>query len=754
MQEEIGKTMYPRSFALHHSTAPMLDAWGRLGCPADCGPKWTKDQILAALKRGPHISAKGPEAAKFLRDEVAEKIKTGYARVVKWGDIKNNIPENLKISPAALVPHKSRSFRTILDLSFSLKYKGGIVPSVNSTTVKQAPAEAMVQLGNCLKRIVYTLAANFNPQKPFAFAKVDIKDGFWRMRVSADAAWNFCYVLPAIEAVTTIDDLELVVPNSLQMGWCESPPYFCAATETARDVIDNLLTSKVDLPDHPFLPKMLEKSDLLPRLQATAFTTNLLEVFVDDFCAMTNNLSHQHLSNFSKAIIVGIHSIFPPPEITKHQGEDPISQKKMHQGESTWETTKELLGWIMDGVEFTIQLAPTRCKRIVTLITKVAHMKRCPLQKFQTLAGKLQHASFAIPGGKGLFSPIYHALKGTPPFITISPILKAALLDWRTIIHQFSRMPTSVRLLVPQPPNFLVYTDACFLGCGGITCPGLSDLPHVVWKFEWPSSIKHQIGKTLSINDLEMAGIVMGWLVLESIQKDLSFKHVGLFADNTSSVAWTQKGSSTSSIPAARLLRLLSLRQRTRRTSSLLPMHIQGSDNTMADVSSRAFKHGEYFHAASNIVSYFNSNFPLTQNRSWQEHKVPRKLSWRVISSLLGEQLPMESLTRLPKLATNIGVTGAVIQPHANRLPPLVMKHPLPKPSSLPASLSGSGRALTDSEIASRFSPLTKPWQPSPRPLNWVENVVPPCKVRESTLLPYNNNSRDYDERTLHPSPN
>ena len=210
------------------------------------------------------MSAHGPKAAKFLRDEVADKIKTGYARVVKWGDIKHNVPRHLKISPAALVPHKSRSFQTILDLSFALRYKGGIVPSVNSTTLKQAPAEAMVQLRECLKRIVYTLASNYDPNKSFVFAKVDIKDGFWRMKVSADAAWNFCYVLPAIKPVTNQDEIEIVVPSSLQMGWCESPPYFCAATETARDVIDSLLNSSIPLPDHPFLPKMLEQSNMLP----------------------------------------------------------------------------------------------------------------------------------------------------------------------------------------------------------------------------------------------------------------------------------------------------------------------------------------------------------------------------------------------------------------------------------------------------------------------------------------------------------
>ena len=171
----------------------------------------------------------------------------------------------------------------------------------------------MVQLGKYLKRIIHTLASNYDPDHPFAFAKIDIKDGFWRMMVSEEDAWNFCYVLPSLTPNQPLDDTDFVVPSSLQMGWCESPPYFCAATETARDVIDNLLHSDIDLPYHRFLPKMLEQGDRLHCLAAAAFTINLLEVFVGDFCAMTNNLSRVNLVKFSKALIHGIHAVFPPP---------------------------------------------------------------------------------------------------------------------------------------------------------------------------------------------------------------------------------------------------------------------------------------------------------------------------------------------------------------------------------------------------------------------------------------------------------
>ena len=303
IKDEIGKTMIPSGFALSHPAAEMIGKWGRQGCPVNCGPDWSHDHIVAALQRGPHKSATSNEAIQALQAETEEKIKAGYARVVLWKDLKHNIPAKLKISPVAMVPHKSRKFRTILDLSFKLRHKGQLFPSVNSNTIKLAPQEAMVQLGNCMKRLVSTMADNIDKARPFAFAKVDIKDGFWRLMVSNDDAWNFCYALPQQGNKKDIDNISIVVPNSLQMGWCESPPLFCAVTETARDVIESLLTLN-SLPAHKFEFQMMDKAKNLARLQAAAHTINLLEVFVDDFIAATNDTSVSNLSHFSKLTII------------------------------------------------------------------------------------------------------------------------------------------------------------------------------------------------------------------------------------------------------------------------------------------------------------------------------------------------------------------------------------------------------------------------------------------------------------------
>jgi hypothetical protein len=135
-----------------------------------------------AIARGPHISAQSPEAREHFRQEVQEKVACGQARLVKWDDIKNDPPPQLKISPVAAIPHKSKAFRSILDLSFRLRLEdGGFIPAVNDTTTKTAPQGAIDQIGHALKRIIHAFAETAEGDKIF-MAKWDVKDGFWRMQ--------------------------------------------------------------------------------------------------------------------------------------------------------------------------------------------------------------------------------------------------------------------------------------------------------------------------------------------------------------------------------------------------------------------------------------------------------------------------------------------------------------------------------------------------------------------------------------------
>jgi hypothetical protein len=185
-----------------------------------------------------------------------ERVKEGLCRLVNWDDIKHNFPQNLKISPLAAVPHKSRVYRMILDLLFQLLVNGNKLGSINASSGKSlAHQESMYKLGNVTPRIIWTMALSNDKTTPFMFTKVDLKDGYWRMAVNAANAWNFAYVLPGAGPT---DPIQLVILDALQMGWSVSPPFSCAATETARDIIDNKIRNNIILPEQPMENIMMD----------------------------------------------------------------------------------------------------------------------------------------------------------------------------------------------------------------------------------------------------------------------------------------------------------------------------------------------------------------------------------------------------------------------------------------------------------------------------------------------------------------
>ncbi len=124
--------------------------------------------MAAAIERGPHESALTPEAIAHFGVEVAEKVKTGQATVVDWEDIRHNPSEQLKISPIAAIPHKSKAYRSILDLSFRLRlHDGRELLAVKDTSTKTAPQGSINQIGHSLKRIIHAFAEASDDEKIF-----------------------------------------------------------------------------------------------------------------------------------------------------------------------------------------------------------------------------------------------------------------------------------------------------------------------------------------------------------------------------------------------------------------------------------------------------------------------------------------------------------------------------------------------------------------------------------------------------------
>ena len=231
MDKRIGKSdslMIPSGEALVHPSASRLVEYAMDGCPADCGKDWELSHIREAVRKGAHVSALYPVARKVLREETMEKVKEGFAKIVKFGDLLRDMPKKLKISPVAMIPHKSRQYRAILDLSFNLEMNGKKMSSVNDGTVSTAPQHSMNELDRVLNRMISLIASAKNETQPFLFSKLDISDGFWRVKIRNEGRWNFCYVLPSeVPEDIDIEDIDIVVPSSLQMGWTESSLFLC-----------------------------------------------------------------------------------------------------------------------------------------------------------------------------------------------------------------------------------------------------------------------------------------------------------------------------------------------------------------------------------------------------------------------------------------------------------------------------------------------------------------------------------------------
>jgi hypothetical protein len=110
----------PSGPALSHPAAPLLQTYANKGCAVNCGPGWSLDRLDEAIKLGAHASAQDPTAADALMKETMEQVNQGFARIVPWLQLRKIMPQRLKLSPIAAIPHKSQDYRKILDLSFAL----------------------------------------------------------------------------------------------------------------------------------------------------------------------------------------------------------------------------------------------------------------------------------------------------------------------------------------------------------------------------------------------------------------------------------------------------------------------------------------------------------------------------------------------------------------------------------------------------------------------------------------------------------
>ncbi len=129
---------------------------------------------------------------------------------------------------------------------------------------------------------------------------------------------------------------------------------------------------------------------------------------------------------------------------------------------------------------------------------------------------------------------------------------------------------------------------------------------------------------SITNSDLEMAGLLTLWLVMEDVCPTLPNAHVALFSDNSPTVHWVQQLAAKHSVIAMQLIRALALCLHISKGSPLTPLHIAGVDNTMTDIPLRSFGSEQKWHCITDadFLTLYNASFPLPTQASWTVYRL------------------------------------------------------------------------------------------------------------------------------------
>ena len=365
----------------------------------------------------------------------------------------------------------------------------------------------------------------------------------------------------------------------------------------------------------------------------------------------------------------------------------------MMKGDACWSTYKRILGWDIDTVNLTLHLPPRRLTRLQEVLTwLLPPYKRLPVRKWHQVLGELRSMSPALPVTWGLFSVLQAALQHTERHrVRLTPRIHDLARDFLALVHSVHDRPTRLQELVPTTPSDIGACDACQVGMGGVWFDVLDDrAPPLVWRQRFPESIANNLVTaanptgTISISDLELAGVIAHQEVLSSV-RDVRERTIWIGSDNQAAVAWATKGSATSLAARSHLLRINALHQRAHRYVAR-HHYIPGPVNAMADDASRRWDLSDH-----DLLTHFNSIYP-------------QRTSWR-----------LQDLTS----AINATLTGALSKKRAtlasllNDTPPLTPPGGSGRPS-VPAwaSMPSAHRAPTPF-LFSNSSPSAIEWDPS-----------------------------------------
>jgi hypothetical protein len=169
---------------------------------------------------------------------------------------------------------------------------------------------------------------------------------------------------------------------------------------------------------------------------------------------------------------------------------EPVSVKKLNEGDAYWCTRKLMLGWLLDTEAMTLELPLHRRERLQAILDSVPRsQKRTTAKKWHKVLAELRSMSVALPGSRGLFSQLQLALCDTAR-VCLDRGVHDALADFQWLKDNLAARP-STRLyeLVELPPTVSGADDASKHGMGGVLFDLRGDAPPTLWRSPFPQSL-------------------------------------------------------------------------------------------------------------------------------------------------------------------------------------------------------------------------------------------------------------------------
>jgi hypothetical protein len=206
---------------------------------------------------------------------------------------------------------------------------------------------------------------------------------------SSQAALELAIILPPDGTSEPLIGL----PLSLPMGCKASPPFFCTFMETCADLTNDLTAPSGPHPFQYALEQQPEHAHILPPAPTTirpykptppADPLQYTDMYLDDFMVIAQQPAHIPTMN---RLLYHLSSIFQDPG---HSPRQPVvSTSKVLKGDTTFSTSKCILGWDVHTDDMTLRLPPHRMERLSQLIHTYLLRRYTTRHQWQQLLGEL-----------------------------------------------------------------------------------------------------------------------------------------------------------------------------------------------------------------------------------------------------------------------------------------------------------------------------------------------------------------------------